>query len=569
MDNPNQHLIHLTSRGPKVFGQDGAVGKFKCVTSQPIKDVNKFGMLHYSIPKALDTVTDYNNRFTLRLRFHKADARGRSVIDVPVTLPQLDYYNMLVSSGGYDKTRVDGPQRTFVDKAFNANYQQQRNKGRLHFDEVLQVSINWALMNEFDYYDGGGANPEGTVAQQMLARISCICNFDEEKGIYQFHIGYRGHNDLENNDDPTTRGYKSGVKKNTGCPWPCQASEDVADDPIEESQTGAYTFRSPEGTFRANNDPCFDAVNNAYDDDLIDQSLLTGFEFRNVPLRLQLMMGLGGADVGSNYSEPPDTVRTRGRIRLVNYTGEDDNGPYSSGLYTLDATIAPNLDPPSMLYLQLTVPGTRSKILGQSDERGGWAIPTPSNAFISQRDSMPHGPEYNKLDQMRYMPYVSAADTQAEFLTRLYAHYANNAGAALAPARKIRCFDGLGYNYDPIPLHGTTVPAAPAVRVAPVDDYDLDNCTFIKFHRKATFVRRMRAGARNTKGGPQSAGFGAGADRVSPVFTTSMIEPNYIYTQTTDSTIQTFDVQLLWGDTSEPVHNYTGQPVQFSIIASS
>ena len=63
-------------------------------------------------------------------------------------------------------------------------------------------------------------------------------------------------------------------------------------------------------------------------------------------------------------------------------------------------------------------------------------------------------------------------------------------------------------------------------------------------------------------------GFGCGLYRQAQVFTASMITPNWIYTSTSDSTIQTFDIQILWGDTSEEVDASVGNPVQFSIIAS-
>ena len=66
-----------------------------------------------------------------------------------------------------------------------------------------------------------------------------------------------------------------------------------------------------------------------------------------------------------------------------------------------------------------------------------------------------------------------------------------------------------------------------------------------------------------------SKSFGIGAYRQSSVFITFMIEPNWIYTSTENATLQTFDVKLMWGDTSEPVDSVTAQPVQFTVIASS
>ena len=47
-----------------------------------------------------------------------------------------------------------------------------------------------------------------------------------------------------------------------------------------------------------------------------------------------------------------------------------------------------------------------------------------------------------------------------------------------------------------------------------------------------------------------------------------MIQPNFIYTSTENATMQTFDVRLMWGDTSETVESISPNPVQFSIIAS-
>ncbi len=66
----------------------------------------------------------------------------------------------------------------------------------------------------------------------------------------------------------------------------------------------------------------------------------------------------------------------------------------------------------------------------------------------------------------------------------------------------------------------------------------------------------------------QGSGFGTGPYSKSPVFTVSLIEPNFIFTSTENSTMQTFDIRLMWGDTSEPVEGIAGNPVHFSIIAS-
>ena len=92
---------------------------------------------------------------------------------------------------------------------------------------------------------------------------------------------------------------------------------------------------------------------------------------------------------------------------LVNYNLQGVDG--NSGMVFCKMTIPPNIDPPSMLYLQLTVPGTRTKILGQSDERGGWALPTGANSYMSKYANLPMGPEFS-TNQVRKMPALTAAN---------------------------------------------------------------------------------------------------------------------------------------------------------------
>ena len=66
MDNPGQFLIHVTNRGPAVFAtNNGGVGEFKVVAKQPLKDINKFGLLYYSIPKMCDAVRDETFNFVI------------------------------------------------------------------------------------------------------------------------------------------------------------------------------------------------------------------------------------------------------------------------------------------------------------------------------------------------------------------------------------------------------------------------------------------------------------------------------------------------------------------------
>ena len=81
-------------------------------------------------------------------------------------------------------------------------------------------------------------------------------------------------------------------------------------------------------------------------------------------------------------------------------------------------------------------------------------------------------------------------------------------------------------------------------------------------------ARKYLRGGDVARGGENSAGFGTGNFKQSSVFTVSMIEPNWIWCTVEDSTVQTLDVQLAWGDTSETVETESGNPVQFSIVVS-
>ena len=58
-----------------------------------------------------------------------------------------------------------------------------------------------------------------------------------------------------------------------------------------------------------------------------------------------------------------------------------------------------------------------------------------------------------------------------------------------------------------------------------------------------------------------------GAVSEAPTFTVSMIDPNWIYTDVPNSTLQTLDVVLMWGDTSENVVGASAYPVQVTLVA--
>ena len=134
-----------------------------------------------------------------------------------------------------------------------------------------------------------------------------------------------------------------------------------------------------------------------------------------------------------------------------------------------------------------------------------------------------------------------------------------------------------GYNFDAIPVGVND----PDQAINELNNFDLTNVAtgsrMIMFGTHPDSVAQIvdnphPCGYKTTtnanRGTTGDAGYGTGLYRSPEVFTASMITPNWIYTNTQDSTIQTFDIQLLWGDTSEQVDSTVGNPVQFSIIAS-
>ena len=112
---------------------------------------------------------------------------------------------------------------------------------------------------------------------------------------------------------------------------------------------------------------------------------ITAIGFVGLSVRMQLVLGTGGPTEVMDESmgnAVAQALATRGRIRLANYTANDANGnPQITDIIRFTGAVTPNLNPPSFMYLQMTVPGTRSKILGMEDERGGWAVPTPPNEY--------------------------------------------------------------------------------------------------------------------------------------------------------------------------------------------
>ena len=363
-----------------------------------------------------------------------------------------------------------------------------------------------------------------------------------------------------------------GVEPDSGAPC---ATALVTNPPIAPS-SGQYAFVSPTnnhyraGSTNGGNGPFngYDLFNGAQGagavtDDEYNSLRLVSVAFQGLSERLQLMFGLDSPTIGSSETVAVNTVKIRGHMILVNYdavvVGTTADAP--TGMVEFHCNLPPNLDPPSFLYLQLLVPGTRSKILGQSDERGGWALPTTQNLYMSRYDNLPRLFQYDPLSS-RLMPAVSSQATYDEF------HANVNANA-----------DGIGFNFDPIPVDGAS--AAGVAHRAYGKNWALtgnDRSRFIMIGgvdaegRRHTFEagarKRLRSNFNPGANVPRKTAFGVGRLRQSSCFTTTLIEPNWLFTSTENVTMQTVDVQLMFGDTSETVQTIVGQPVQFTIIAS-
>ena len=78
MENPTQSLLHVTNIGDRVRSlHPSDPAKFINETTQPIRNVNKYGLLHYSIPKTLDTLQFDNSDFTLHWIQRRSDGASK------------------------------------------------------------------------------------------------------------------------------------------------------------------------------------------------------------------------------------------------------------------------------------------------------------------------------------------------------------------------------------------------------------------------------------------------------------------------------------------------------------
>jgi hypothetical protein len=574
MNDPQQVLLHLTSRGNNVRTLvPGAAGKFLNQTKQPIKNINKFGLLHYSVPKVLDFLTEENRTFSIRLTFGANAAGASQSVEIPVTLPLMDYYNMRLDDMDVTETC---------------------------FTEVLQSTINWAIQKQWtaNHYQ----NMQVVMAQTAACsnRISCIARVSDD-GRLQFLFGYRGFQNgvingtgAANANDPYNHQFTSWhgpIFANTGTPLPVDGTAAVGNLQAVEESNGSYRWVDCQGVPR---DKTPFGLTANIPAGCGREFQLKKVAFFNMSSRLQFLFGSNLKALESNQllqktfvdqthattQISPSLMETRGRIILASYLPKAlyhtaGNADHRLGIVDFTMPIPPNMYPPSFLFLQLTAQGTKTKVLGHSAERGGWSVPCAANQFKSKWDNFPKvsgGTYAYDLRQARNVPALlnaQVATANAEFIYEKY-HTAGNNGPLLQPARfdqiPYSAFTGVGpgafagflqmNNYSLVPIPNATGTAANKVTDARFGSRIIHFGDLIS--QKAMAQKKPR----------EQFGIAGRAVVEAPTFTVSMIDPTWIYTDVPNSTLQSLDCLLMWGDTSENITDVCANPVQISLIAS-
>jgi len=553
----------------------------------PLTNINKFGLMHYSIPKTLDMVDATNNTFILRIHY-----KTEEVQDVRVYLPVMDYYTM----------RVETDER-------GGEY---CRPGETYLTEVLQTAINWAIQKH-------GVSAQITSGPGHVNRVGCVVKLGAE-GRLEFYFGYRGNVHTVTQEDIDKNLYDKDfldqeiVKKNSGNPMPFTSELQKQDFPAHPAVQGVandntYSWIDPEGV----------PVTTTFDRGQLTETFfrstfqLTAVEFINMPLRMQMILGAdgdsaGGNDLPTENQVNPSTggkmehrVRTvrRGRVCLVNYENRPLLGLDPLLIYTnivrMTMPKKPNIHAPSMIFMDLTTQGTKTKVLGHTAERGGWAVPCDASEFYSSYKSYPWLFGNTDIDQCKYdvlqvrnMPCLINAEVPVlanEAALGRKADQANNV-PAIPPIYYAGTAENPACKFDQVARHPQDVVFTDANdgdrEYLNENNYSLvrqpDNAgnanpdknykfgsRFVTYGSiTGRFPRAPYVADARQKFGPRHQ-MEAG---VTPAFTVSMITPQWIFTDVPNSTVQTLDVQLMWGDTSENIYADTAVPTQLSLIAS-
>ena len=89
MENRAQTIVHLNSHGPKATFQtfDSANSSFGNMSTMPINDINKVGMLYAAIPRTWDCLHQGN-----RIVYFDIHTQVGPV-EVEVHMPLINYYD--------------------------------------------------------------------------------------------------------------------------------------------------------------------------------------------------------------------------------------------------------------------------------------------------------------------------------------------------------------------------------------------------------------------------------------------------------------------------------------------
>ena len=413
---------------------------------------------------------------------------------------------------------------------------------------------------------------------------------------------------------PNAKAGQRYVKPNTGCPWPKNEiyqpliTGTVNWPGVMVQNTNQYNWIDTKGNPQST---LMDKPNNMSAQAFINHFQLKEVQFLGLSQRLQYILGSPSSGVNSTklaqeYSVAPENAGTtleesrvveRGRVCLVNYKWDINVNPQPANLKSqiiqVTMQVAPNMYAPSMMFLNLTTQGTKTKVLGHEAERGGWAVPCDAADFTSVFTNYPwlsqdvgvDEREYS-VDQARNIPFLMNLKTQSlasegAKTANIYYHGDEPLQFDAVPLNPegvvfSRNVQGVTQNFlceDNYSLV-TNGPGSVNVFQKVIDPTNGEGLadTF-KFGSRMIHYGTIDAtryphapavASPRSKFGPFHRGFST-----SPAFTVSMITPMWIYTDVPNSTVQTLDVQLMWGDTSENiVTGFSVQPFQISLIAS-
>ena len=577
--NPRESLIHVTSHGETAAQKSGTLN-FQNYTKTPIKDVNRIGLVHYSIPKTLDHLDHTNNTFIIRFTFAAesgvngdgAPADIGNTVNVKVTVPLLDYYNCKVA------TVVDQADDHFQHLEVS-DYGTTFCKSIHTFEEILQTAINQAIIKAFDqkvqghYTNPASTNPAGyetaPARYQALSRLNCIVMYNFGRGVYELFFGYRGtwnidyHDGLDEDGKSQVPSYGGTFQSYTGAP--ADLLENGDSHPAVTSLLsagGEAYFISPSGrNFNPhrifNHVPVSIPANpqGKPGADVLQQIVVSSIYIYGLSPRLQLMLGCNESTTHASTVTNRPYLR-RGWVGLVNYRTTGPTLPIHK--ITLDNP--PNLKPPAFLILQLTTQGTRSRMLGHENERGGWAIPTEPNQFVSKH----HNHISGHIHPLLPVRGVKMNPVRATVKYHNNPIKANWDSGMCWPNPDIPS-TGHGYHFDAIPRNGYGT-AANGGTTGNGNSYGMN--TIFNFSDTGSEHIQFKNLDLSKKDQdccivPQSYQF---LNRKSPVFTVSLIQPNWLYTQMDNATVQSMNIKLLWGDTGTPVNARCGNPTQASFI---